>query len=90
MSNRLDAGSRHPLHPSQRPDNWNDSGRSTDSCNADYYNCYPLSEISCTGRATKGVKAIKLDKDGYVKEAKWVGDSSIKNTGRAVKGVKYA
>ena len=58
--------------------------------NADYYNCYPLSEISCTGRATKGVKAIKLDKDGYVKEAKWVGDSSIKNTGRAVKGVKYA
>ena len=56
--------------------------------NNDYYNCYPLSEISYTGRLTKGVKAIKLDKDGYVKEAKWVGDSEYKNTGRAVKGVK--
>lgn len=54
----------------------------------DYYNCYPLSELSYTGRLTKGVKAIKLDTDGYVKEAKWVGDSEYKNTGRAVKGVK--
>lgn len=54
----------------------------------DYYNCYPLSELSYTGRLTKGVKAIKLDKDGFVKEAKWVGDSEYKNTGRAVKGVK--
>ena len=58
--------------------------------NNDYYNCYPLSDIGYTGRLTKGVKAIKLDKDGYVKEAKWVGDSNYKNTGRAVKGVKNA
>ena len=56
--------------------------------NNDYYNCYPLSEISCTGRMTKGVKAIKLEKDGYVKEAKWAGDNTYKVTGRAVKGVK--
>ena len=56
--------------------------------NNDYYNCYPLSEISYTGRVTKGVKAIKLEKDGYVKEAKWVGDNTYKVTGRAVKGVK--
>ena len=54
----------------------------------DYYNCYSLSEISPTGRTTKGVKAIKLDADGFVKEAKWVGESEYKNTGRAVKGVK--
>ena len=58
--------------------------------NNDYYNCYPLSDIGYTGRLTKGVKAIKLDKDGFVKEAKWVGDSEYKNTGRAVKGVKNA
>ena len=56
--------------------------------NSDYYNCYPLSEISYTGRATKGVKAIKLEEKGYVKEAKWIGDNSYKITGRAVKGVK--
>ena len=56
--------------------------------NNDYYNCYPLKDISCTGRATKGVKAIKLDTNGFVKEAKWVGDNSYKITGRAVKGVK--
>ena len=56
--------------------------------NNDYYNCYPLSEIGYTGRVTKGVKAIKLEKDGYVKEAKWVGDNTYKVTGRAVKGVK--
>jgi DNA gyrase subunit A len=56
--------------------------------NNDYYNCYRLSEISCTGRVTKGVKAIKLEKDGYVKDAKWVGDDTYKITGRAVKGVK--
>lgn len=54
----------------------------------DYYNCYALSDIAATGRTTKGVKAIKLDKDSYVKEAKWVGDSEYKITGRAVKGVK--
>ena len=56
--------------------------------NNDYYNCYPLSDISCTGRLTKGVKAIKLNKNGFVKEAKWVGDKSYTITGRAVKGVK--
>ena len=56
--------------------------------NNDYYNCYPLSDISYTGRTTKGVKAIKLEKDGFVKEAKWVGDDTYKVTGRAVKGVK--
>ena len=56
--------------------------------NNDYYNCYPLSEISYTGRMTKGVKAIKLEAEGFVKEAKWVGDSEYKVTGRAVKGVK--
>ena len=56
--------------------------------NNDYYNCYPLSEINYTGRNTKGVKAIKLEKDGFVKEAKWVGDNIYKVTGRAVKGVK--
>ena len=56
--------------------------------NNDYYNCYSLNEISYTGRMTKGVKAIKLEKDGFVKEAKWVGDKSYTVTGRAVKGVK--
>ena len=56
--------------------------------NNDYYNCYPLNEISYTGRMTKGVKAIKLEAEGFVKEAKWVGDSKYKVTGRAVKGVK--
>ena len=58
--------------------------------NTDYYNCYPLNEINYTGRATKGVKAIKLEKNGFVKEAKWVGDNNYKITGRAVKGVKNA
>ena len=58
--------------------------------NNDYYNCYPLSELNYTGRVTRGVKAIKLNSDEYVKEAKWVGDSEYKVTGRAVKGVKYA
>jgi DNA gyrase/topoisomerase IV subunit A len=56
--------------------------------NNDYYNCYPLKDINCTGRATKGVKAIKLEENGFVKEAKWIGDNSYKITGRAVKGVK--
>ena len=58
--------------------------------NTGYYNCYPLSELSYTGRATKGVKAIKLEENAYVKEAKWVGDNNYKITGRAVKGVKNA
>ena len=57
--------------------------------NNNYYNCYSLNEISYTGRNTKGVKAIKLEKDGFIKEAKWVGDNTYVITGRAVKGVKY-
>lgn len=57
--------------------------------NNDYYNCYPLSEISYTGRTTKGVKAIKLTDSEYVKDASWIGDKTYKITGRAVKGVKY-
>ena len=52
--------------------------------NNDYYNCYPLTEISYTGRLTKGVKAIKLEKDGFIKV---VGDKTYTITGRAVKGV---
>lgn len=56
--------------------------------NADYYNCYSLSEIGYTGRMTKGVKAIKLDKDGYVKQAFSTSDDKYRITGRAVKGVK--
>ena len=55
---------------------------------SNYYNCYPLSELSYTGRLTKGVKAIKLSTDEEVKEAKWVGDNTYKLTARAVKGVK--
>ncbi len=58
--------------------------------NSDYYNCYPLSDLSYTGRNTKGVKAIKLVEKEEVKEVKWVGDNSYKITGRAVKGVKNA
>lgn len=56
----------------------------------DYYNCFPLSDITYTGRFTKGVKAIKLTEKEEVKEAKWVGDNIYKITGRAVKGVKNA
>ena len=37
---------------------------------------------------TKGVKAIKLDKDGYVKQAFSTSDDKYRITGRAVKGVK--
>ena len=57
--------------------------------NNNYYNCYSLGSISYTGRNTKGVKAIKLEKNEFVKEAKWVGDNKYTVTGRAVKGVKY-
>lgn len=57
---------------------------------SDYYNCFPLSDITYTGRLTKGVKAIKLTEKEEVKEAKWVGDNTYKITGRAVKGVKNA
>ena len=37
--------------------------------NNGYYNYYSLNEISLTGRATKGVKAIKLTNDNYVTSA---------------------
>lgn len=57
---------------------------------SDYYNCFPLSDITYTGRLTKGVKAIKLTEKEEVKEAKWIGDNTYKITGRAVKGVKNA
>ena len=56
--------------------------------NNNYYNCYHLSDITYTGRATKGVKAIKLNKDEFIKEAKLVSDNTYTITGRAVKGVK--
>ena len=56
--------------------------------NNNYYNCYPLKDINYTGRLTKGVKAIKLNDDEFVKEAKWSGDNNYQVTGRAVKGVK--
>ena len=56
--------------------------------NNNYYNCFYLKDISYTGRVTKGVKAIKLEKNGYVKDAEWVGDKTYTVTGRAVKGVK--
>ena len=56
--------------------------------NNNYYNCYPLNDIGYTGRTTKGVKAIKLEKDGFIKDAFLVGDKSYTITGRAVKGVK--
>ena len=36
------------------------------AANTGYYNMYGLSEVSVTGRATKGIKAIKLGKDEYV------------------------
>jgi len=66
----------------------NDEDRVVIINNTGYYNCYPLGDISYTGRVTKGVKAIKLENDGYVKEAKLAGDNTYKLTGRAVKGVK--
>lgn len=53
------------------------------------YNFYPLSEISATGRATKGVKAIKLTATEYVqaatiikKDIAYKGILTITSTGR--------
>ena len=40
-----------------------------------YYNFYKLSEITATGRVTKGVKAIKLTKDESVQAATIIKDS---------------
>lgn len=39
------------------------------------YNYYPLSEITATGRATRGVKAIKLNHDEYVVGAVLIKDN---------------
>lgn len=57
--------------------------------NSGYYNYYSLSEISATGRNTKGVKAIKLNTDEYVVSAtvirsgiSYKGLLSITNDGR--------
>ena len=44
------------------------------------YNFYPISEISSTGRATKGVKAIKLDENEFIQTATIV-KSNIKYKG---------
>lgn len=56
--------------------------------NQGYYNYYPLKEIASTGRATKGVKAIKLNKDERVAGAtiirnsqEYVGLLTIDNNG---------
>ena len=37
--------------------------------NNGYYNFYKIEELSSTGRVTKGVKAIKLDPEEYIKSA---------------------
>ena len=47
----------------------NDEDRMFIASNSGNYNFYPLSEIGSTGRATKGVKAIKLGKDEKVRAA---------------------
>ena len=52
-----------------------------------YYNCYPLSEVGATGRITKGVKAIKLNKDEYV-IATALNDDKYNITARAIRGNK--
>ena len=39
------------------------------SNNTGYYNFYSLDEVSSTGRATKGVKAIKLNANEYIQSA---------------------
>ena len=57
--------------------------------NNNYYNYYPLSEINYTGRITKGVKAIKLNKEEYIKSASICNDGGYIITTRAIKGEKY-
>ena len=47
----------------------NDTDKVFIASNAGYYNYYPLSEISSTGRATKGVKAIKLKENECIANA---------------------
>ena len=58
---------------------------------ANYYNCYALSLISSTGRAAKGVRAIKLKDNEQVVNATIIreGDENpYRETGRCVRGEK--
>ena len=57
--------------------------------NTGNYNFYPLETISTTGRVTKGVKAIKLEANGYIQTAtiiktnvNYTGLLTITNSGR--------
>lgn len=67
----------------------NDNDKVFISSNNGNYNYYPLSEISTTGRATKGVKAIKLVGNEFIASSTIVRDSleyrgilSISTSGR--------
>ena len=57
--------------------------------NGTHYCCYFLAELSATGRATKGVKAMKLAEGQQIKEAFLTTDEAWPITGRMVKGLKY-
>ena len=58
--------------------------------NNNYYNYYPVSSVSITGRATKGVKAIKLNEDEYIAKTNLEDkNDNLTTTNRGVKGVKY-
>jgi len=67
----------------------NDEDRVFVVSNNGYYNFYDLSNITATGRTTKGVKAIKLEKDEYIRTAtiikkniNYTGILTITTTGR--------
>ena len=67
----------------------NDDDRVFIVSNNGYYNFYNLSNVSTTGRITKGVKAIKLEKDEYIRTAtiikqniNYTGILTITTTGR--------
>lgn len=67
----------------------NDDDRVFIVSNNGYYNFYNLSNVSVTGRTTKGVKAIKLEKDEYIRTAtiikqniNYTGILTITTTGR--------
>ena len=47
----------------------NDNDKVFITSNSGNYNFYSLDNIAATGRVTKGVKAIKLDEDGYIQSA---------------------
>lgn len=57
--------------------------------NGTHYCCYFLADLSITGRATKGVKAMKLAEGQQIKEAFLTTDEAWPITGRMVKGLKY-